>query len=309
MCGIVGLHLKTPTWEPQLGSLLHGMLAGVASRGPDSAGVALYRHSPSTEGSSTPELKVPALVTVASHDPGEAWVALGKRLAEHLGCDVEVTEHEQIAVFQAPTTPAVLVEAVNSASVGQGLLVLSRGHHVAVFKDLGTASAVTTRFGIPAMEGYQGLGHTRMATESDVSLAHSHPFCPSDDLCLVHNGSFSNHATVRRRLEGNGVVFDTDNDSEVAARYLAAQIAQGKGLADALHLLAAELDGFFTLAVTTADSFAVVRDAIACKPAVIVETDDLVAVASEPSAFAGLPGWRQGHVFEPAPGEVYLWRR
>ncbi|WP_256788389.1 glutamine amidotransferase [Frankia sp. AvcI1] len=126
-------------------------------------------------------------------------------------------------------------------------------------------------------------------------------------LCLVHNGSFANHATIRRRLAEAGVTTETDNDSEVAAHYLAARLAAGDDLAAALRRLTATFDGFFTLAVTTADSFAVVRDPIACKPAIIAETDRWVAMVSEYRALLGLPGLADAAVYEPEPEEVYLW--
>jgi glutamate synthase domain-containing protein 1 len=148
-----------------------------------------------------------------------------------------------------------------------------------------------------------------MATESAVTPAHSHPFVAAPDLCLVHNGSFSNHATVRRRLQADGVAFDSDNDSEVAARFLAARLDGGDELDDALRWMAKELDGFYTLAITSSNSLAVIRDAFACKPAVIAETDGYVAVASEYRALASLPDIASARVFEPNPEEIYLWSR
>jgi methylamine---glutamate N-methyltransferase subunit A len=178
-----------------------------------------------------------------------------------------------------------------------------------VFKDVGPPREICERNKIAERSGYQGIGHTRMATESAVTTQHSHPFAPDPGLALVHNGSFSNHATVRRRLQREGVAFDTDNDSEVAARFLARRVAVGVDLGDALRLVGKELDGFFTLLVATPDRFAVMRDSFACKPAVIAETDDYAAVASEYHALAGLPGIGEAAVFEPEPEVVYTWRR
>jgi glutamate synthase domain-containing protein 1 len=148
-----------------------------------------------------------------------------------------------------------------------------------------------------------------MATESAVTSAHSHPFAVGPDLCLVHNGSFSNHASIRRELKYAGVEFDSDNDSEVGARFVAHQLAGGADLEKALRLLSETFDGFYTLLVTTADSFAVVRDPIACKPAIIAETPSWVAMASEFRALAGLPGIESARIFEPEPAEVYTWAR
>lgn len=232
MCGIVGLHLKTPGLYPRLGELLTPMLAAMTSRGPDSAGLALYRDLP---GSAEPEMEVR--------------------------------------------------------------------------KDVGLPAEICRRYDIAERAGFQGIGHTRMATESAVTTEHSHPFAPAEGLALVHNGSFSNHASVRRRLERDGVRCVTDNDSEVAARYIAQQLNRGADLGDALRMVLKELDGFFTLLVTTTTQFAVMRDSFACKPAVIAETPDYVAVASEYHALAQLPGIAGARVFEPVPEEVYTWTR
>ena len=183
------------------------------------------------------------------------------------------------------------------------------GQPVEIVKDVGSAPDVCRRYDIASRTGYQGIGHTRMATESAVTARHCHPFSPAPELCVVHNGSFSNHATVRRRLEADGVVFDTDNDSEVAARFIGFRLAAGDDLEEAMRWVQKEFDGFFTLLVTTATQFAVVRDPFACKPATVAETDRYVAVASEYRALAGLPGVDGAAVFEPAPGELYTWSR
>jgi asparagine synthetase B (glutamine-hydrolysing) len=160
-----------------------------------------------------------------------------------------------------------------------------------------------------SMAGSPGLGHTRMATESAVTPEGCHPFSVGPDQCLVHNGSFANHATIRRELQHHGVVFDSENDSEVGARFVASRLAQGEDLDKALRLLCERFDGFYTLLVTSADGFAVVRDAIACKPAIIAETDAWVAMASEFRALAELPGIEDARIYEPEPERVYAWTR
>ncbi|TCP43907.1 glutamine amidotransferase-like protein [Tamaricihabitans halophyticus] len=230
MCGIVGLHLKNPALHGQLGSLLAPMLDCMTSRGPDSAGLALY------------------------HDEGARTV-------------------------------------------------------MDVYKDVGLPKEICARYDIASRTGFQGIGHTRMATESAVTTEHSHPFTPTEQLALVHNGSFSNHATIRRRLVREGHVFDTDNDSEVAARYIADQMTKGADLDDAMRMVLKEFDGFFTLLVTTSSQFAVLRDSFACKPAVVAETADYVAFGSEYHALASLPGLAEATVFEPSPEVVYTWSR
>jgi glutamate synthase domain-containing protein 1 len=186
---------------------------------------------------------------------------------------------------------------------------IGTGQALRLFKGIGLPTTLCRTFDIAGRSGYQGIGHTRMATESAVTVAHSHPFVTAPDLCLVHNGSFSNHNTIRRQLRHAGVVFDTDNDSEVAARYIAHALAGGDDLATALKTVLATFDGFFTLLVTTATEFAVVRDRFSCKPAVIAETPAYVAMASEYRALAELPGIESATVFEPDPKEVLVWTR
>jgi glutamate synthase domain-containing protein 1 len=178
-----------------------------------------------------------------------------------------------------------------------------------VLKGTGHPRDLADSFGLAAVRGWQAVSHTRMATESAVVVGGSHPFSVGPDQCLVHNGSFSNHATIRRELRAEGVEFDSENDSEVGARFLAHQLAQGAELEKALRLLCERFDGFYTLLVTTGDAFAVVRDAIACKPAVVAETDRWVAMASEYRYLAALPGVQSARIFEPEPEEVYVWRR
>jgi methylamine---glutamate N-methyltransferase subunit A len=188
-------------------------------------------------------------------------------------------------------------------------VALHNGDTMEVVKDVGRPAEICARHGIADRGGFQGIGHTRMATESAVTTKHSHPFAPLADMAVVHNGSFSNHATVRRRLERYGLTCETDNDTEVAARFIGYQVAGGADLADAMRMVLKELDGFFTLLVTTGTQFAVLRDSFACKPAVIAETGDYVAVASEYHALAGLPGIVAAQVFEPVPEEGYTWTR
>ena len=297
MCGIVGLHLREPSLYHRLGELLTGMLCQVTERGPDSAGVAVYgdpRWSP----------------------PGEASVSLlaGARTADDVAGAVRallpeagIVDAGQTLVVHAATDPVALAAAVRDAV--PGAVVIGAGEEVAVLKGVGHPQSLAAEFGLPAAQGWQGVAHTRMATESAVTPAHCHPFSVGTDQCLVHNGSFANHATIRRELRAAGVGFDSENDTEVGARYVAHQLAQGADVEKALRLLCERFAGFYTLVVSTATSFAVVRDAIACKPAVIAETDQWVAMASEYRYLTGLPGVESARIFEPEPEVVYAWER
>ena len=302
MCGIVGLHLKNPDLQPRLGELLTVMLEAMTTRGPDSAGIAVYADT------AGPSAVAPGMRYSLRSEAGADWELAGKALAADTGSEVTVRQlAPDSAVLESPADEAVFLAAVRRAA--PAVTVVGYGRAMVVVKDVGAPADICARYGIPGWSGYQGSGHTRMATESAVTTAHSHPFAPAADLALVHNGSFSNYATVRRRLARAGVYCDTDNDSEVAARLIATRMADGDSLEDALRTVLKEMDGFFTLLVTTRTQFAVVRDSFACKPAVIAQTSDYVAMASEYHALAGLPGIASADVFEPMPEEIHLWSR
>ena len=183
------------------------------------------------------------------------------------------------------------------------------GERIEVFKDVGLPDEVAERFDLTHRSGTHALGHTRMATESAVTTEHSHPFSTGPDLCLVHNGSLSNHNRLRQSLRRQGIQFSTDNDTEVASGYLTWRLRQGIGLTEALEAALADLDGFYTFAVGTKDGFAILRDPIACKPAVLAETKDWVAMATEYRAIATLPAAATAEIWEPRPATVYSWRR
>jgi glutamate synthase domain-containing protein 1 len=297
MCGIVGLRFKDPALHPVLGELLVPMLDVLASRGPDSTGVAIYRHD-----ARPGALKYSLSAQAADYDWGGYLAALEARAG---GVPVELRRRSRDAVVVAGLGtehgPGLLGE------LDPSVRLFGYGAAMEVYKDVGPAGEVCARYGIADMAGYQAIGHTRMATESAVTTEHSHPFASAADLALVHNGSFSNYASIRRELAADGVRFDTDNDSEVAARYIAREMAGGTGLAGALRGVLKVFDGFFTLLVASEQEFAVVRDSFACKPMVVAETPEYVAVASEYVALADLPGVEKARVFEPMPEEIYTW--
>lgn len=301
MCGIVGLHLRDQELHPELGRLLSGMLGEVADRGPDSAGVALY-------GSLPADHMAVSVLNPMDGTAGDLWHEVQLQLigvptiTEHLAGGTVV-----LSTRIGPVGPDELRQAVLDAA--PDATIVSSGRDLVVYKGVGYPRDLAEAYDLADASGWQGLAHTRMATESAVTAEACHPFSVGPEQCLVHNGSFSNHATIRRELEREGVVFDSDNDSEVAARFVAARLADGDDLEKALHHLAERFDGFYTLLVTTADGFAVVRDPIACKPAIVAEHPRWVAMASEFRALAGLPGIDEAHIFEPAPGAVHTWRR
>ncbi len=267
------------------------MLEAMTDRGPDSSGIAIYDSE--GQGRIKYSLRAPAV--------GFDWAALGDRLS------AEVRQIGQDAVLVSADGSVDFLSALGA--VAPDVTVVSWGEALEVFKDVGSPAEICDRYQIRFRSGYQAIGHTRMATESAVTTEHSHPFSPVADLCFVHNGSFSNYFSVRRDLEGEGVVFETDNDTEVGARLVALEMARGADLGDALAVLMKKMDGFYTLLVSTRDQFAVVRDPFSCKPAVVAETPQYVAMASEYRALAGLPGIEEADVFEPMPQEIHLWSR
>jgi methylamine---glutamate N-methyltransferase subunit A len=296
MCGIVGLHLVDPQLRPRLGELLVPMLESMTPRGPDSAGIALY-DGPLDGGRQQ--------FTIRS-GPVTDWPAVRDAVAAtDPAAELSVVAAHATLVTTAgkPAVDAALREHATDA------VLVGWGEALWIVKDLGAPAEICERYGIAKRGGFQGIGHTRMATESAVTIDHSHPFSPSADLTVVHNGTFSNYATMRRRLIDEGEPFDTDNDTEVVARFIGRRLAAGDDLAEALRRVLKEFDGFYTLVVGTRDEFAVVRDAFACKPLVIAQTPRYVAVASEYHAMAGLPGVERAKVFEPEPEEIFSWLR
>jgi methylamine---glutamate N-methyltransferase subunit A len=272
------------------------MLEQLSDRGPDSAGVAFYR-DPAPAG----------WCKVSLHSPSSTpeWEALTAELEVEFGEASPPRVRATHAVFaiaaEADEAKAWLVERHPE------LTLMSAGRSIEIYKEAGLPTEFVRRFALEQLAGSHALGHTRMATESRVTTAGSHPFSTGMDLCLVHNGSLSNHNRLRRALEREGISFRTENDSEVAAGYLMWRMREGASLEQALEGCLDDLDGFYTFAVGTADGFAVLRDPIACKPAVMAETDEWVAMASEYRAIAVLPGAEDAVLWEPAPGRVYSW--
>jgi glutamate synthase domain-containing protein 1 len=298
MCGIVGLFAKTSGIEDRLGEHLAAMLVQMSSRGPDSAGVAVYR-DPAPPGWSK--------LTLYSADPHEHWGAVMDALRDEFGACEEPSIRASHAVLVSDTDAATAERWVRANR--PDLRVMSAGEVIEIYKETGLPEEFAEAFALEDFRGTHALGHTRMATESRVTTEGSHPFSTGLDLCLVHNGSLSNHNRLRESLRREGIEFQTENDTEVAAGYMAWRLREGATLEQALEGCLTDLDGFYTFAVGTADGFAVLRDPIACKPAVLAETDDWVAMSSEWRSIAVLPGAADADAWEPEPGVIYAWER
>ena len=294
MCGIAGLFLKDESLAPQLGTLLSDMLVTLTDRGPDSAGIAVY-------GAAQPGQ---ARLTVQSARPEADFAALAPIAAAHDATLAVKSTHAVLTL--ADDRLEALREAVEAIPT---IRVMSAGEAVEIYKEVGTPAEVVARFGIRDMAGSHGVAHSRMATESAVTTLGAHPFSTGPDQCLVHNGSLSNHNNLRRELVREGIRIETENDSEVAAAYLTGQMARGAPLDKAMQSALDDLDGFYTFVVGTKTGFGVLRDPIACKPAVLAETPQYVAFGSEYRALVGLPGIETAKVWEPEPATVYFWER
>lgn len=294
MCGIVGLFLKNKALESELGRLTALMLHEMCDRGPDSAGFAIY-------GGGDDRAKLVLLSKTGETN----WSVMQNDLATALSAEIELeTLHDHAIIRTLADGRAVRRWIIDNAP---DVTVLSLGKSIEVFKGVGDPDRVARDFGLAERSGTHAIAHTRMATESAITTAGSHPFSTGADTCLVHNGSLSNHNNLREILVSHGEQFQTENDSEVAAAYLAWRMAEGDTLNQALDSAIRDLDGFYTFAIGTEDGFAVLRDPIACKPAVIAETDDWVAMASEFRAIAPLPGVENAKIYEPEPARIYSW--
>jgi amidophosphoribosyltransferase len=297
MCGIVGLFIKNPELSESLGDHLTTMLIGMTERGPDSAGIAVYHHGRDDDS---------ARLTLFHADTGYRWRELGGDMAEALGVETDVdvkANHAVVTVFGGDEAGArAWLKATHPE-----IRVMGYGRNMEVYKDMGKPVDVAEKFGVRKMTGTHGIGHTRMATESAVTTEHSHPFTAAADICLVHNGSLASPNRMREWLTRRGMEFETDNDTEVAARYFAFRMGEGATLDEALEAGLKDLDGFYTFCIGTRDGFAVLRDPIACKHAVLAETDDWVAMATEYRSIAPLPGSDKATIWEPKPQTVYHW--
>lgn len=297
MCGIVGLFLKDKSMESQLGALLTDMLITMTDRGPDSAGIAIY-------GGEVPDN---AKLTVQSDTPEIDFLDLKSELEKTIQGGLKIRVQSTHAVLELQTDQMGKARTALK-SIRPNIRVMSTGESLEIYKEVGLPKDVASRFNLKNMSGSHGIGHTRMATESAVTTMGAHPFNTGIDQCLVHNGSLSNHNSLRRKLRRDGINIETENDTEVGAAYITWKIQQGSSLGEALESSLEDLDGFFTFVVGTKDGFGVVRDPIACKPAVMAETEQYVAFGSEYRALVNLPSIENARIWEPEPATVYFWK-
>ncbi|MDA7446600.1 glutamine amidotransferase family protein [Candidatus Pelagibacter ubique] len=292
MCGIVGIYLKTKKYEKDLGKFLSGMLDGMATRGPDSAGFAIY----------TKQNKNKFKYSICLNQLTDK--EFKKKISKFLK-KITLKTFSDHVILETEEKPEKVLEILNSKL--KEVSLVGYGKSINIFKQTGNPKDVVRKFKLSSFSGTHAIGHTRMATESAITTQGSHPYSTSEDECLVHNGSLSNHNNIRRSLKKEGQKFNSENDTEVAAGYISNQISKGENLEETLKNSLKDLDGFYTFIAGTKDGFALLRDEIACKPAVVAETKDYVAVASEFQCMAHLPNVNTAKIFEPKPGIVYHW--
>jgi len=283
------------------GEALIRMLDGCQHRGPDSTGFALY-------GKAHPgELKLRFFLGTAS-DFETAIDTIRQRL---LGLNAaiidesEIGDNYRVTVRYAGDVQKLAYEMEHTAKV------ISIGTSLEIVKDVGSAHEVDDRYAVHSYQGTHGLGHVRLATESEVKPEASHPFWATGfaDVAIVHNGQITNYWKMRRRLEQREFEFTTDNDSELIAVYLADKLAQGSDLNTALETSIDDLDGTFSFLVSTEDQIGYAKDRLAAKPMILYQDDDLVAVASEEVSLNRLFPGRSLNTREPAPGTYATWSR
>jgi glutamate synthase domain-containing protein 1 len=292
MCGIVGIYLKTKKFEKSLGKMLSGMLNNMESRGPDSAGFAIYKKE---------EEKIfKYSLCISDLDFNKFKKEISKKIKKS-----KLNQYSDHVILKTSIEPKTVIKIINNSF--PEISLVGYGNSIEIFKQVGNPKDVVKKFKLDSFSGTHGIGHTRMATESAITTDGSHPYSTGKDECLVHNGSLSNHNNLRRELVKKGNIFNSENDTEVAAGYVSNSLLNKKSLKDTLVSGLKDLDGFYTFITGTKKGFAVVRDEIACKPAVIAETKNYVAIASEFQAMAHLPDVNSAKIFEPEPGIVYSW--
>ena len=292
MCGIVGIYLKSKKFEGSLGNMLSDMLINMGSRGPDSAGFAIYKEDEEEN------FKYSLCLNSADYEKFKKEILNKITISK-------IEKNSNHVIMKSKDHPSVVIKVLNKNF--KEISIVGYGKSIEIFKQVGEPKDVVKKFNLQSFSGTHGIGHTRMATESAITTDGSHPYSTGEDECLVHNGSLSNHNNLRRKLKKGGINFNSENDTEVAAGYISKNLSNKKSLNDTLKDGLKDLDGFYTFITGTRKGFAVLRDEIACKPAVIAETDDYVAIASEFQAMAHLPNVNNAKIFEPEPGVVYSW--
>jgi len=310
MCGIAGLIWKGGVTS-DIGSEMTQMLQALKHRGPDSTGFALYGKA--EEGVQVLRFKVAEQEEMSSgfdihRQVIERKAAVDARL-EELGAEIisqeEATEYAFRYHFKFGGDLKRLIDFLEDI---EGVEILSVGKALELIKDMGDAAMVSEQYGINGFIGTHAIGHTRMATESDVDIRSAHPYWayPFNDVSVVHNGQLTNYWTMRRDLERRGHRFVSNCDSELIAVYIADRIDQGDELEDAMQTSIDVIDGVFTYLVATSNQLGMAKDVMGAKPMVLYESDEFVGLASEEVAIRSIFP-REIDTWDPYQGEVKVW--
>ena len=311
MCGIAGINYADANGGREVGTDITRMLQSMKHRGPDSTGYALFGPRTSSY--------VMRFTLADANDPRDFEFAdriqrnrfLVEQRLRRFGANIheidEETEYAYRVTFDYVGDLKQLADLVEDVP---GAEVLSLGHALEIIKDLGDAESVATQYELDAFRGTHGIGHVRMATESDVDISGAHPYWayPFNDVAVVHNGQLTNYFQWKRRLERSGHRFNSECDSEIIAVYLAEKMSDGASLEDAMRDSLEELDGVFTYMAVTEDALGVAKDEMAAKPLVLYEGDDMVVLASEEIAIRAVLD-REIDTYDPFEGEVMVWQR
>jgi glutamate synthase domain-containing protein 1 len=310
MCGIAGLIYKNGSTS--IGDDMARMLQSMKHRGPDSTGYALYRppsddwvmHVKLADVNAERDFEFDQRITRNRGEVRRRLEAAGAQVLETL----DSSPHAMTVTFAYDGDD--LKAIADRVEDIRGTEVLSLGHTLEIVKDIGDAQTVAGDYGLGRFQGTHGIGHVRMATESDVDISGAHPYWayPFSDVAVVHNGQLTNYHQWRRRLERAGHRFQSECDSEIIAVYLAERMDGGDSLEDAMRRSLDELDGVFTYLAVTGDELGMAKDELAAKPLVLYEGDDVVALASEETAIRAVLD-REIDTYDPYENEVMVWHR
>ncbi len=310
MCGIAGIIYRNGNGAHRLGADMTRMLQSMKHRGPDSTGYALY-HRPSSD----------LVLRIKLGDGGNGDIEYLDRLRRR--------HRDVVSRINAARAEIKSIDEINEYTIAVGLAydgdlkhladyvesvpgaeVLSAGSALEIVKDLGDAQTVGGQYKLDSYTGTHGIGHVRMATESDVDISNAHPYWayPFSDVAVVHNGQLTNYHQWRRRLERMGHRFASDCDSEIIAVYIAQKMAEGASLEDSMRMSLEDLDGVFTYICVSEDALGMAKDELAAKPLVLYEGDDMVVLASEEIAIRAVID-REIETYDPYESEVMVWTR
>lgn len=297
MCGIVGMIAKDSSG---LGENLINMLKVIEHRGRDATGFAVW------------EIREDVQIRVSLQSMSDEAELLN--IVHKYGETSSARCYQGVGVFffyegTVSMDPTKIYQLHNEVDANPNLCVHSLGSKLKIYKDRGSARDLETAHKFNIGAATHGVGHVRLATESVDNINFAHPFISYlyPDFCIVHNGQFTNYFNLRRSLEAKGVKFKTNNDSEIAAHYLAYLMKEkGEDLEGAMRVAQDTFDGVFTIIAATSEQIGGFRDPLGIKPLLSYEMKDgTVLLGSEEISFATVTS--NINVSEMEPGGIAVW--